>query len=151
MATVNGTPVNFSFQSAAGITMTGDPGTNDGTSATAMAGILLQSATERKQSNRMLVKDGSGDRVSSVHHDRFNSATLKWKVSGTSLAAALTNTTLSQPGNFIKITACATMPDLVSPTNVWEIVSCDITGANEEVKEITYELEYAAGIQARAS
>lgn len=138
-ATVNGTPVNFSFQSAAGITITG------------ISGILLQSASYKKQSNRTLVKNGEGDRTSSVHNDRYNSATLKWNVSGSDLAASLTNTTIQQPGNFIVITACATMPDIVHATNKWEIISCDVSGTNDSVKEITYEIEYCSNIQVVAS
>lgn len=147
--TQNGTPVNFSFASAAGITIT--KSADDGSTFTSLAGILLQNATEKKQSNRTLVKNGLGDRTTSVHNDRVNAATLKWVVSGTDLATALANSTLSQPGNFIKITACATMPDLVHASNLWEIISCDLGGSNDGVKEITYELEYSAGIQARAT
>ena len=48
--TQNGTPVNFTFQSAAGITIT------------EISGILLQNASYKKNSNRTLVKDGNGDR-----------------------------------------------------------------------------------------
>lgn len=147
--TVNGTAVNFAFASANGITITGSA--NDGTTFSSIAGVLLQNATEKKQSNRTMVKDGLGDRVTSIHNDRFTSATLRWVVSGTSASNALTNSTLSQPGNFIKITACATMPDLVHASEVWEIISCDFGGSNDGVKEITYELEKAAGIQARAT
>lgn len=147
--TQNGTPVNFSFASAAGVTLTGSA--DDGTTFTSIAGILLQRAEEKKQSNRTLVKSGLGDRVTSIHNDRVNAATLTWVVSGSSLAAAITNSTLSQPGNFIKITACASMPDLAHASNVWEIISCSMPATNDSVKEITYELEYAAGIQTRAS
>lgn len=138
-ATVNGTPVNFSFQSAAGITVT------------ELTGVLLQNASYKKNSNRTLVKGGDGDRVTSIHNDRFNSATLKWVVSGTSLALAITNTTLQQPGNFVTITACASMPDLVSPTLKWEVITGEVSGANDGVKEISLDIEYAAGIQAVAA
>ena len=147
--TQNGTAVNFSFASAAGITMAG--GTDDGLVATSIAGILLHKGDEKKQSNRTMVKSGLGDRVTSVHNDRFNSASLTWVVSGSSLAAALTNSSISQPGNFVIITACASMPDLAHATNKWEIISGSLSGSNDGVKEITYELEYASGIQARAS
>jgi hypothetical protein len=138
-ATVNGTPVNFSFQSAAGITIT------------EISGILLQNASYKKNSNRTMVKSGEGDRVTSVHNDRFNSATLRWVVSGTNLAGAITNTTLTQPGNFVTITACATMPDIVHASNKWEVITGEVTGSNDGVKEISMEIEYAAGIQAVAS
>lgn len=139
MATVNGTPVNFSFQSAAGITIT------------ELSGILLQRASYKKQSTRTLVKGGDGERVTSIHHDRFNSATLVYMPKGTSLSDALVNTTLTQPGGFVTITACATLPDIVSASNKWEIISCECSGENESPKQISYEIEYAAGIQAVAS
>ena len=137
-ATINGTPVNFSFQSAAGITITG------------IAGILLQSASYKKNSNRTLVKAGEGDRVSSIHNDRFLSATLKWKVSGTSLALALANCVHPTPGAFFVITACVTMPELVGAGN-WEVISGEVSGSNEDVKEISLEIENATGIQAIAN
>lgn len=147
--TQNGTPVNFSFASAAGITIS--ISANDGSTFSSLAGILLQRADEKKQSNRTLVKSGLGDRVTSIHNDRFNAVSLTWVVSGSNLAAAITNSTLSQPGNFIKITACATMPDIVHASNLWEIISASLPKTNDGVAEITYELEYAAGIQARAT
>lgn len=138
-ATVNGTPVNFSFASAAGITIT------------EISGILLQSASHKENSNRTLVKSGEGDRVTSVHNDRYNSATLRWVVSGTNLAAAITNTTLQNPGNFVTITACATMPDIVSASNKWEVITGEVSGSNDGVKEISMEIEYCANIQAVAT
>ena len=148
-ATINGTPVNFSFLSPTGITLAG--GTDDGLVVAGLVGVLLQSASYKKNSNRTLVKGGDGDRVSSIHNDRFNSATLKWKVSGATLAAAITNTKMSQPGNFIVITACDSLPDIVHATNRWEVISGEVSGSNEDVKEISLEIEYAAGIQARAA
>ena len=147
--TQNGTAVNFSFASAAGITAAG--ATDDGLVATALAGIFLQSASEKKQSNRTMVKDGLGDRASSIHNDRVVAASLRWVVTGTSNANALVNSAISRPGNFIVITACASMPDLVHATFKWEIISAEIGGSNDGVKEITYEIEYAVGIQARAT
>lgn len=139
MATINGTPINFSFQSAAGMTIT------------EVAGILLQSASYKKNSNRTLVKDGNGDRTTSAHNDRFNSATIEWVVKGTGLADAITNTTLQQPGNFVTITACSTMPDIVSASNKWEVITGECKGTNDGAKMITLEIEYAANIQAVAS
>lgn len=147
--TQNGVPVNFSFATAAGVTLTGSA--DDGTTFSSIAGVLLQRASEKKQSNRTLVKDGTGDRATSIHNDRVIAASLTWVVSGSNLAAAITNSTLSRPGNFIRITALATMPDLPHATNLWEIISCDLPASNDGVKEITYELEYSAAIQSRAT
>jgi len=134
MATVNGTPVNFTFGSVA-------------IAITNITGALFQNISYKKNTTRALVKDQSGERVTSAHADTFNSATLKWVVTGTGLAAAITNTTLNAPGSYVIITACATMPDLVHATNKWEVISGEVTGANDAVKEITLEIEYAAGIQ----
>lgn len=139
MATVNGTPVNFTFQSAAGITIT------------EISGILLQHADYKKNSTRVLVKSGTGDRVTSAHSDFMTSATLRWVVTGANLAATLTNTTLVAVGSFVTITACATLPDIVSASNKWEVISGQVNGENDGVKEITLEIEYAAGIQAVAT
>jgi len=137
--TVNGTPVNFTFQSAAGITIT------------EISGILLQSASYKPNTKRVLVMDGNGNRVTSAHSDFFTAATLKWKVKGTTLADAITNTTLVAMGSFVTITACATMPQIVSASNKWEVISGEVSGSNEDVKEISLEIEYAAGIQAVAT
>lgn len=138
--TQNGTPVNFTFQSAAGITIT------------EQAGILLQSASYKKNANRTLVKDGNGDRTSSLLNDKFNSATLEWVIKGTSLSDALTNTALLAPGSFVTITACATLPEIVSASNKWEVLSGnEVKGTNENAKTVTMEIEYAVNIQAVAS
>lgn len=138
--TQNGTAVNFTFQSAAGITIT------------EITGILLQSASYKKNANRTLVKDGNGDRTSSLLNDKFNSATLEWVVEGSSLSAALTNTALRAPGAFITITACATLPEIVDATKQWEVLpGCEIKGTNENAKTVTMEIEYAVNIQAVAT
>ena len=129
-AVINGTPVNFTFQSAAGITIT------------QISGILLQSASYQKPTKRTLVQDGNGNRTTSAHTDPITSAKLKWKVSGTGLANAITNTTLQARGNFVTITACASMPELVS-ANGWEVVGGEVSGTNEDVKEISLEIELA--------
>jgi hypothetical protein len=134
---VNGTPVNFAFQSSTGITITG------------ISGILLQSATYKKPTKRILVMDGNGNRTTSVHTDPIQAVTLKWKVSGSGIANSITNTTLQANGNLVTITACATMPELVS-ANPYEVVNGEITGTNEEVKEITLDLELAPNITSAA-
>ena len=136
LAIVNGTPVNFSFQTAAGITITG------------FSGILLQSADFSKVTTRTLVKDGDGQRTSSIHSDPVNELTLRWKVSGSSLSAAITNTTITAPGNFIIVTGCAGMPDAIA---TWEVISCNEHGKNDDVAELDYKLEKAPLITAVAT
>ncbi len=133
MATVNGTPVNFTFGSVA-------------IAITNITGALFQEIGYKKESERVLVKNQNGDRVTSAHADQRLSTTLKWKVSGVSMAAALTNTTLNAPGSYVIITACAALPDLVNATDKWEVISGDVKGTNEDVAEISLEIEKAAGI-----
>ena len=137
-AAVNGTPVNFSFQSAAGIVITG------------LSGILLQSANLKKPTKRTLAMDGNGNRTTSVHSDPIQSLTLKWKVSGTGLANAITNTTLQANGNLVQITSFPTMPD-VNAGHFFEVINGEITGTNEDVKEISLDLEDAPNIQSAAA
>lgn len=129
-AVINGTPVNFTFQSVNGIVITGVPG------------ILLQNASYKKPTKRTLVMDGNGNRTTSCHTDPIVSTTLKWKFSGTGLANAITNTTLQANGNLVTITGCPTMPELVS-ANPYEVVNGEITGSNEDVKECSLDLENA--------
>jgi len=137
-AVINGTPVNFTFQSVTGITVT------------EIAGILLQSANYKKQTKRTLVMDGNGNRCTSAHTDPIVPVTLKWKVSGTGLANAITNTTLQAPGNFVTITACPSMPELVS-ANKYEVLTGELSGTNEDVKEISMDIEQAPNITGPAS
>lgn len=130
---INGTPVNFTFQSVTGITIT------------EISGVLLQSASYKKPAKRSLVMDGNGARTTSAWSDPIKTSTLKWKVSGTGLANAVTNTTLQSPGNFITITACPSLPELVS-ANKWEVIGGEVSGTNEDVKEIALEIEQAPNI-----
>ena len=135
---VNGTPVNFTFQSASGITIT------------EIAGILLQGANYKKPTKRILVNDGNGNRTSSCHTDRIIKTNLKWKVSGATLADAIVNTTLQENGAFVTITGCDTMPELVSASK-YEVVDGEVTATNEDVKEISMDIENAPLIQAVAA
>ncbi len=137
MATVNGTAVGFAFATAAGVTTTD------------ITGILLQDARYGKQSERVLVKDATGERVTSVHADQIETLTLRYVISGSGVAAAKTNATLKTPGLFVSITACADIPALVQ-TN-WEVISGELDGPNNGPKEVTLQLERAAGITAVAS
>ena len=135
---INGTPVNFTFQSVTGITIT------------EISGVLLQSASYKKPAKRSLVMDGNGARTFSGWTDPIKTSTLKWKVSGTGLANAVTNTTLKSPGNFITITACPSLPELVS-ANKYEVIGGEVSGTNEDVKEITLEIEQAPNITGPAA
>jgi len=133
MNIVNGTPVNFTFGSTAMV-------------ITNITGALYQGLDFKKNSNRTLVKDQSGNRVASAHSDQFQSLTIKWVVTGASMAAALTNAALNEMGSYVVITACATIPELVTALK-WEVVGASLPATNDSVKEITLEVELAAGIQ----
>jgi hypothetical protein len=109
MSTLNGTPVVFAFTTAAGITITG------------MSGILLQSKDHAKEADRDVVRDGTGSRVQSSHYDFRDTATLRVKVTGSSLSDAKVQTSLKAPGTLLVVTACADDPDMVA-TN-WEVQS----------------------------
>ena len=135
---INGTPVNFTFQSTAGIVITEIPG------------VILQNAEYKKPTKRVLVMDGNGNRITSAHTDQIQTVTLKWKVGGTGLANAITNTVLQQPGNFITITGCPSLPELVS-ANKYEVISGTVSGTNEDVKEISLEIEQAPNITGPAA
>ena len=135
---VLGTPVNFTFQSTSGITIA------------EIAGVILQNASYKKPTKRVLVNNGNGDRTSSCHTDKIVKTTLKWKISGATLADAIVNTTLQENGAFVTITACPTMPELVTAAK-YEVVDGELTGSNEDVKEISMELENAPLIQSVAA
>lgn len=91
--------------------------------------------------------DGNGNRTSSIHADPIQSATLKWKVSGSNIAGAITNTVLQANGNLITITNCPSMTELVSE-NPYEVINGEVTGSNEDVKEISMDIELAPNITA---
>ncbi len=133
MPTVNGTPVNFTFGSTP-ITLTN------------VTGALFQGIDFKKSSNRVLVKDQNGGRVTSAHADQIQAATVKWVVTGTSMAAALANTVLNAPGSYVVFTSCAAIPEIVT-ANKWEVISSSLPATNESVMEITLELELSTGIQ----
>lgn len=135
MATLNGTPVVFAFTTAAGITITNLPG------------ILLQSKDHAKEAERELTRDGTGSRVQSTHYDFRDTASIRYKVSGTSLADAKVNTAIVAPGTLLVITACADDPAMVA-TN-WEVQSGGkLMQTNTSHAEMEVPLEKSAGITA---
>ena len=140
MATVNGTPVNFTFGSST-------------IAFTNLTGTLVQGIDYGLASTRSVVKNQNGDRVTSAHCDQIRTATIEWIVSGTTMATAITNTVLNVPGTYIVITSCLAIPEMAiggtagaSGTGKWEVISCRLPGKNDDVMRITIEIEYAAGI-----
>jgi len=141
MATENGTAVVFTFKSAVGVTVT------------ELTGNLTQSIRHAKKTERRLVKDGNGNRVSSLHTDFMESLQLRYVVSGSTLSAAITNGSCPAIGSFIHITACTQYPDIktTAPGRIYEVIDASAELGNESNLEITLDVEYAAGIQAVAT
>jgi len=140
MATINGTAVNFGFTGSNGIAITG------------ISGTLLQSAEQSKAADVESARNGAGDIVTRGHYDVHDEAQLEWVITGTGLANAITNTSLSSlaPGTIIVISACASMPDLVATS--WEVQSgVKIVGGNTNFKKLSVTIHKRSGITAAAS
>jgi hypothetical protein len=139
MATINGTAVVFGYTGTNGIAITGINGT------------LLQSTDQSAEADHEDVRNAVGDIVSRAWYDQNRKATLEWVITGTGLANAITNNTLTglTPGTIIVISACASNPDLVA-TN-WEVMSSKNPGSNTSSHRMTVQLEKRAGITAVAS
>lgn len=137
-AVVNGTPVVFSLGSAQGIVMSG------------ISGNITQNLSFDKQTKRVLVMDGNGNRCSSVHSDPIKSVSVDWKVGGTGIANAILQTYLAELGTFIVITSAPNMPELVS-ANGYEVLKSGLKEGNEDVATIAIELEQAPNITGLAS
>jgi hypothetical protein len=135
---INGTPVVFSLGSAQGIVLSG------------ISGNITQNLSFDKQTKRVLVMDGNGNRTTSIHTDQIKSVTIDWKVGGTGLANAILQTYLAELGSFIVITSAPNMPELVS-ANGYEVLKSGIKEGNEEVAVIAIELEQAPNITGLAA
>jgi len=139
----NGIAVNFGFTATS---------TDHGLTQTALTGFLLQSADYEGGADKEDVRVLQGDIVSRNWYDLHNKASLRFVISSTGIAAAVTATTLSafKPGTIISITACASHPDLVA-TN-WECqTGIKIAGDITKSAEITISLEKRPGITAAQS
>lgn len=133
---VNGTPVNFGFQGTNGITITG------------VSGTLLQSADQQAVADVEVTRDGLGKEVTHGWYNDHDEATLEWVITGSGLAAAITNTTLLRPGAFVSITACTSQPGLVG---TWEAqTAIKISGTNTTSKKFTLPIKLLSGISAIA-
>lgn len=139
MATViNGTAVVFGFQS-----------TTNGITITGVTGLLLQSKNSTRQSDKEMVRNAIGDRVSEIYYDQNDTVTLETVQTGSGLAAAITNYVYQNPGAIIVISACAADPELIQ-TN-WIVDSCTKAQSNTSAAKLTLTLHRAAGITAVAS
>jgi len=146
MSAQKGTPVNFAFGSGAGI------GTVSTPSAT-LAGMLVQSMEHGAESELASVRDGDGVTVTDVYYDPRFTAQLVWKVSGSSLAGALANTSLTNiiPGTIITIAACVSRPDLVQTNWIVTEGGPKVSGGNTDIAEITMPLRRRVGITSTAT
>jgi hypothetical protein len=143
MPTQLGTAVNFAFGSAAGLTLT----------SPTITGILLQSAEHGLESELATVRDGDGTTCTDIYYDQRGTASFVFKVSGSGIAAARTNTTLAAypPGTILIIATCAARPDLVQTNWVVTEAGPKVSGGNADVAEITVPIRRRAGITAAAS
>ncbi len=143
MASINGTAVNFGFIGSPGFTVT--------SGQLMFAGALLQSADQSKAGDVESARNGIGDIVTRGHYDIHDEATLEFIIAGTGTAQAILNTTLATvgPGDFVSITACSSMPDLIA---TWEIQSgAKISGSNTGFKKASLTVHKRAGVVARAT
>jgi hypothetical protein len=140
MATNLGTAVNFAF-----------PTTTNGITITNFTG-LLQSADITEGGDMEEVGDGDGDLASETHYNKSQTANIEIVVTGTNIAAAITNSALATNGAkgvFLPITACAGMPELIS--NYWRIMESKVSKGNTSSARINFQLKKNAGITAAAS
>jgi len=145
-AVINGIPVNFGFTGAA---------TADGTQGIAISGVtgtLLQSAEQTKVGECEKVRDGNGNDVVHAWSNIHDEASLEWVVTGSSLSAAIANTTgaLKNPGTILTISGCTSMPSLVG--TCWEVQSgVKVSGSNTSFKKVTFPIHLLPGITGVAS
>lgn len=116
MATVRGTPVVFSYTTAAGATITG------------FTGWLMQSAKLKNDADEYKVKSGQGVTVTRIIEDSVKRMDLSFEISGVDRATAITNSALPALNTFAPITACAEIPEAVSA--YWIVESVDKDTSN---------------------
>lgn len=170
MSLINGTPVNFGFTDTNGIAL------GLGPAGATFAGLLLQSADESIDSEREDIRDGIGNIVIRSYYDFHGKATLEFVITGATIAASVTNTTLApfSPGQFLNVTASSTMKDLAGisggtaggshlgsggapgtmsgASSIWEIVGgASIKKSNTGAARISIPLEYRSNIQGVAA
>ena len=126
MATVRGTPVVFSYTTAAGVTITG------------FTGYLLQSATLKNEADEYKVKSGQGKTVTRIVEDPVKRMDLSFEISGVDRATAITNAALPALNTFAPITACAELPEVVS--NFWIVESVDKPTSNTGTMKVNMTL-----------
>lgn len=144
MAGQKGTPVNFAFGSAAGITIT----------SPSLTGYLLQSAQHGLESDLATFRNGDGDVVNETFYDQRGTAELRVLITdATNIAGARTNTTLDNfpPGTIVNISACAARPDLVESNWLVTEAGPRVEGENTTAAMIVIPLRRRAGITSTAS
>lgn len=135
---LNGTAVVFAFTTTAGITITG------------LSGVLLQSKDHSLESDNDTTRDGTGNVVQTTDYNFRDVASLRYRVSGTSLSDAKVNTALKTPGTILVVTACADDPAMVK-TN-WIVQSgAKIMQTNTSAAEIELPLIAYPGVTAVSS
>ena len=143
MATVNvinGTAVNIGFA--------GTPGGLSITSPAISTKLILQSAEETDDAERILVHDEVGNKVVSAWVDPTKKVALELIIKGTGLADVIVSTQLVEAiktGDMLVIGACQQQPGLVG--SHWEVQSgAKVSGSNKDAKKYSVSLESSPGI-----
>lgn len=142
MPSQTGVAVNFSFASAAAVTV-GSP---------SMPGMLMQNLEHQRKSEMARIRDGTGTSANITYYDFEEEATLVFKVTAAGIAAAQAATTSAAfgPGTIVNITACASRPDLVQSNWVVKEEGPRVRGTNVEAAEYEVPLRRNAGITGAA-
>lgn len=135
-----GLPINFGFATTSG----------GMTSATLSGKFILQSADVSLESDEEQVRDAVGALAVRNFYNGSKKATIEYVVTGTTAANAQANSVPPAVGSFVVISACASMPDLVS--SYWVVATGPkVALSNTTSCKITLNLELHAGITAAAT
>ncbi len=137
---INGIAVNFGFVSASGLTIAG------------LVGTLLQSADHSSAADMEGARNGIGAYVVRGWYDTHDEAALEWVVTASSIANAITASSLTPvvAGTLITIANCDSLPELNGTT--WEVQSgAKVSGSNTTFKKMSVTIHKRAGITAAAS
>lgn len=140
--------VSFGFITTTGGITLAAPGSGTNTYSLFGGNFLLQSGDVALGATNVRVADEIGNVVNSSWFDQHRKGTLEWIPKGANAAAAAAAVTIGGIvcGDFISISACASMADLVA---VWEIMDVKVAKGNDSAAKMTFTLEYRSGVQAR--
>lgn len=136
MPTITGTAVNF------GVSGTAVSGTGVGT-------MYLQKYDRKRNADMDATRDEDGNEVSHAWHNYSDEASLEYKVKGSSIADAATQTKIPEPGALVTITSSK---DSSLAGTTWEVQSGpSLNRTNTSSAVVTLPLKKFAGITSVAS